>query len=199
MSMPGMAPRPTEVVAVCGAAHRTLEGPAARVHHDLPGTAVAHDLLGGESRTLAVERGLARGVGCRDLRVELGLQLGDGLLDLCLLRLEGPQPAVELIADRLLGLLLMLEIGLLFAQRRGHDGELLDDVVVGLVRVIEQLLATDGLRRASRADQRVERIAGVRVGEHRSLAATPRSSSARALVVAMVACNLAIVSLVCSS
>ena len=71
-------------------------------------------------------------------------------------------------ADLLLLALLPFEVGLLVLELRVDRRELLDDVVVGLVGLVEQLLPAGGVDRVGGVDQRFERIARVRVGEHRA-------------------------------
>ena len=85
------------------------------------------------------------GGGGGDLGVELRLQGGDRLLDLGLLRVEDRELGVELVGDLLLLVFLRFEIGLLVLELRVHRRQLLHHVVVGLVRLVEQLLPADGV------------------------------------------------------
>ena len=108
-------------------------------------------------------------LGDRDLGVEPGLEIGDGALDLGLPGVEVRELGVELVGDVLLLLFLTFEVGLLALELRVHRRQLLHDVVVGLVRLVEQLLATGGVDGALGVDQRLQRVPGVGVGEQRPL------------------------------
>ena len=87
----------------------------------------------------------------------------------CWFAAQGRELGVELVADLRLLALLTLELGLLVLQLRVDRGELLHDVVVGLVGLVEQLLAAGGVDRVGGVDERLERRARVRVGVHRPL------------------------------
>ncbi len=94
--------------------------------------------------------------GGRDLGVELRLQRRDRLLDLGLPRVQARELGVELVGDLLLLAFLAFEVGLLGLELRVHRRQLLHHVVVGLVRLIEELLPADGVDGVLGVDQRLE-------------------------------------------
>ena len=80
-------------------------------------------LLGRElGRALRVDEG-----GDLDLGVEARLEVGDGLLDVVLVRPQGRELGVELVADLRLLVLLAFEVGLLVLELAGERGQPLGD------------------------------------------------------------------------
>ena len=161
------------VVAVRGAQHRALERARNRAGDDLARAGRSPVPAARRARRVR-PRAAPSGSHRRRRRSRSRWRAGSaGRSTSCrrlgLLLLHRRQLGVERVAERLLLLLLLLEIRLLALEQVVHRRELLHDVVVGLVGLVEQLLAPDRVDRVGRVGDLLELVARVRVREDRPL------------------------------